>query len=64
MQFLPGSCHLMIMAVWLLVEILFTGSETAADMTLSLVFFQDFLDFGSKPWIDFQQSFCNVFVDG
>ena len=56
MQFLPGSCHLMIMAVWLLVEILFTGSETAADMTLSLVFFQDFLDFGSKPWIDFQQS--------
>ena len=37
---------------------LFTGSETAADMTLSLVFFQEacLRDFGGKPWVRFSSS--------
>lgn len=54
----------MVMAAWLLMKILFTGSETAADMALGFVFLQDFLDFGSKPRVDLLQPFCNIFVDG
>ena len=48
----------------MLMQVLFSGSETASDVSLGFVVFKDFLDLSRKSGIYFLEPFRDILVYG